>query len=206
MIKLRTLPPVTIVIGLPRTGKTTCAAALVRQALRKKIEVFSNVPLLGAYKIDMHEELGSFAIPEGSLVICDESGLEFDNRDFDKTFKGPKGKALLTWLKLIGHYKCKLVMFSQTVDIDLKFRSMAGLMYLCRRSIIPGFSVFHRVVRRIDVSEDGKTLCDQLTLPSPFFRLFSARLFRPMYYKYFDSYDAPILPAKEWEPWQSVNA
>ena len=206
MIRLNRLPPVTLVIGLPRTGKTTCAAALVRQARRKKMPVFSNVPLLGSYIIDMHEDLGSYNIPENSLVICDEACLEFDNRDFDRTFKGPKGKALLQWLKLIGHYRCKLVIFSQGLDFDLRFRSMAGLIFLCRRSLIPGFSVFHRVVRTIDVDDEGKTLCDRLTLPTPFFRLFSARLFRPLYYKYFDSYDAPKLPDKEWKMWESVNA
>lgn len=215
MFNIRRLPPVSIVIGLPGTGKTTCAAAVVRKCNRLKIPVYSNVPLIGAYKLQK-SDIGKYALQDCVLII-DECGLEFDNRDFDKTFRGPDGKAMLEYIKLIRHQHdpenkdtkikgARLICFSQTVDIDLKIRSLAGLLYLCRKSIIPGVSVFHRVIRKIDVDKDGRQLCDMLTLRMPFMRLFSSRIIRPLYYKYFDSYDCPALPHKDWEPWQSVNA
>lgn len=202
MVKFRNLPPVTLFIGLPGSGKTTCAASLTRQAIRKKVPVYSNVPIIGAYKLSK-SDIGKYDL-DNSLIIIDEAGLEFDNRDFDKTFKGADGKAMLEWLKLVRHHKARIVFFSQTVDIDLKIRSLAGLIYLVRPSLLPFFTVMHRVRRSIDVSDDSHTLCDRLTLPTPFMRLFSARLFRPLYYRYFDSYACEQLPAKAWETYTST--
>lgn len=202
MIKLSKLPTVSLFIGLPGSGKTSIAAAFVRQAKRKKIPVYSNVPILGAYAFE-RSDIGSYAM--GGVIIIDEAGLEFDNRDFDKNFRGESGKKMLSFFKLARHYGVKIIVLSQTADIDLKIRSLAGVIYLVKRSLILGCSVFYRVRRSIGITEDGHSLCDVFVEPKPLGKIFSSRLFRPRVYRYFDSYEAPPLPCKDFEPWASTS-
>lgn len=207
MINLRKLPPVSLFIGLPGSGKTSVASAFVKQCNsfihKKKITVYSNVPIIGAYQISK-ADIGTVQLEPGSLLIFDEAGLEFDNRDFDKNFKGEQGKKMLQFFKLIRHYQVKLIVLSQSADIDKKIRDLAGVIYLVKKSFIPGFSVFIRVRRSISISQDQTSICDIFDMGHPFIRLFSPRLFRPRTYKLFNSWDAPELPYKEFEKYEST--
>ena len=47
--------------GVPGSGKTTVAAYLAKKDLKKKRNVYSNVPITGAYKISK-EDIGKFLI------------------------------------------------------------------------------------------------------------------------------------------------
>lgn len=203
MINLSKLPTVSLFIGLPGSGKTSIAAAFVKQSLRKKIPVYSNVPILGAYAFE-RSDIGSYCM-DGGVIIIDEAGLEFDNRDFDKNFRGDAGKKMLSFFKLARHYGAKIIVLSQTADIDLKIRSLAGVIYLVRRSLILGCSVFYKIRRSIGVTDDGHSLCDCFVEPKPLGKIFSSRLFRPRVYKLFDSYEAPALPVKDFKRWDVTS-
>lgn len=187
---LRSLGPVTIFFGLPRSGKTTFCAYLVHKMRRKGL-VYSNTPIIGSIPYDARSELGTAAFQSGSLIILDEAGLEFNNRNFGKF-----SDATIRFMKLIGHYKCRMVIFSQSYDdMDITFRRLASSYYLVTRSVFPGFTLIKKVYRKIGVDDNDHTIKDLYFEDKPFLAFFRAgRIFRPFYYKLFDSYRAPELP------------
>lgn len=179
-----------MIVGLPGSGKTTLAAHLVRQAIKKKIRVFSNVYIKGALEFNWSTNFG-YTDMSNSLILLDESGLELDCRNWEKNFK----KEQVSMLKLIRHYRSKLVVFSQTWnDTDIKIRQMVGKLYILKQSLIPFCSVCIPIWRKIDVDEDDHDFKELYYKDGFFFRIFSCkRIFRPKYYKMFDSFDAPKL-------------
>ena len=70
----------TQVFAPPGTGKTTLAALLVKQCLEKGKDVYSNVPIIGAKKLDL-KDLGTYLL-EDCVVIIDEAGSELSNRNW----------------------------------------------------------------------------------------------------------------------------
>lgn len=195
-MKFSDLSTVTMFVGLPGSGKTTFASHLVRKCYKKGIRSFSNVPLEGAYEFSFKKNFG-FTDLSSSLIIIDESGLELDCRSWEKNFKPNQ----VQFLKLIRHYHSKIVLFSQTWnDTDTKMRSMVDKLFLVKRSILPGFSSAIPIFRRIDVDEDTKEFKELYYKDGWFFRIFSTkRIFRPLYYKFFDSWDCPSLPEYEYK-------
>lgn len=187
---------VNIVAGLPGSGKTTCAAYLTKNFTCKKkykklgYRVYSNIPIISAYPYDFQEEFGKYDM-KNALIICDEAGLVANNRDF-KNFR----KCQLEYLKLLRHRSNLLFVFSQTWDdMDLKIRSMSGMTWICKRSTFPFVTKLVPVHRQIGVDEDDKQMKDIFFIDHPIKRFFTTRrFFRPLYYKFFDSYEAPFLP------------
>lgn len=202
MLSYKNLETVTMFVGLPGSGKTTFAASLVKYALKQnknKIAVFSNVPIKGAYQLSWSKDFGNYAMnPEHrNIIIIDEAGLEVDNRSWEKNFDKHK----VSFLKLLRHYECKMVVFSQTWnDCDIKIRSMVGKLFIVKPSLFLGCSVAVPVFRRIDVDEETHEFKELYYKDSLIFRLFSCkRIFRPLYYNMFDSWECPKLPKKEYE-------
>ena len=96
-----------VYFGVPGSGKTTFAAYLTRWALhenviirfcrrhqnpvtrallnsrylKRRIDVYSNVPITGAYVLNAREDIGHYMI-EDAKVIIDEAGIEYNNRNF----------------------------------------------------------------------------------------------------------------------------
>lgn len=186
---------VNLVIGLPGSGKTTSLAAIThifthsRASKKSGLRVFSNVPVKDAIPYSWNE-FGKYDMSR-SVVCLDEAGLCVDNRAFKTNFTPER----LEYLKLLRHRHDILICFSQTSDVDLKIRAMAGQVWICTRSRIPGVTVLSPVNRKIGVDEDQHQLMDMYYLRHPFLQFFAAkRIFRPFYYGYFDSYEAPELP------------
>lgn len=199
---------VNIICGLPGSGKTTCAAYLTRYFTRKKYlksgyRVYSNVPIKGSYPYDFKNEFGVYDM-RNATIILDEAGLEANNRDF-YNFK----YCQLEYIKLLRHRHNLMFVFSQTWDdMDKKIRTMAGMIWICKRSHIPGVTKLVPVKRSISVDEDDKQLKDIFYIDRPVLRFFTTRRFlRPLYYKMFDSYDAPYLTPYplDREPYSFAN-
>lgn len=189
--------------GGPGSGKTTYAAWLTRKYLASGIPVFSNVPIIGAFEISKND-IGNFEIPHRSLLIIDEAGVEYNNRDFGSSFsKKSGGQAALEWYKKHRHEGVEVAIFSQGFDdMDKKLRDLASDMFIVRHSLIPGFIVRKRIRKRPMIDEQTHQPVDFYD-----FRPFgSKRILARSVWRYFDSFDKMGLPQKTWLVYGSSSA
>ena len=92
------------------------------------VKVFSNTATVGAYKINK-SQLTSCAIPDGSVILWDEGGIDFNNRKYNDM-----DQALIRFLKLHGHSKLTILVFSQSWDdVDITLRRLAEYIFYIRR-------------------------------------------------------------------------
>lgn len=180
-------------------GKTTTLTKESLKHLRKAWKVYTTFPVPGCFSID-YSDVGPYEFPERSLVVIDEVGMVWDNRDFEHF-----AKEVRDWFKLQRHRKVKVIMASQDFDVDKKIRKLCDEMYLLV-NVFRVFSYAKRIVRRIDIVEANGSagsesrIVDQLQYESfLLFWLGSRKLtFIPNWVKYFDSFDAPKLKKKVW--------
>ena len=107
-----------MIIGKKGSGKTCDIAKRAIKAQKKGIKVYCSIEIPGCYLFDPLD-LNNFTFEPGSLVLIDEVGLIWDNRDF-KSFE----KGVNTWFKYSRQYKIKVYLYSQAFDIDLKIRNL----------------------------------------------------------------------------------
>lgn len=120
----------------PGGGKTTLAADLVRKivmdAVDEKKKVFSNVPIVGAYRFDI-EDLGKYQIKD-SVIIIDEAGYKLSNRSWQSNLNMQQ----IREIKLHRHNNNDVWLFSQSYgDVDNKFRELTTGLYMLKKSRIP---------------------------------------------------------------------
>lgn len=188
-----------IFFGLIGSGKTTLAANIARKALKRKIPVYSNMPILGTYKLDLND-LGHYDL-SGAVLLFDEAGIDFDNRQYKTNFSD---KQRLVFFKLIRHYHSSIFLFSQSwSDMDLKIRNLATKYWYVKKSMLPFFICAIPVRKSFGINENEKKPDDIYSLDNVFLRLFTtSRCFAPLNWKLFNSWDAPQLPTKEFSLWE----
>lgn len=189
-----------MVFGKKGSGKSTFMTKTAIQQLRKGRVVYSTVDIPGTRLFDV-EQVGRCNFPEQSIVLIDEVGMIWDNRQY-KNFRTD----VRDWFKLQRHNKVTVYLFSQTFDVDVKLRNLTDAMYLinCHFSV---FSVARKIKRGIViVNPDGQSearIADSLEFVSPLLSLFGARslifTWIPNWTKYFDSFDLPEKPPIEFE-------
>lgn len=183
-----------MVFGKKGSGKSTYMCKLAIQYHRRGRQVFSNTPLPYSTLIDV-STLGRFCPPEEAVLLIDEVGMIWDNRNF-KSFRTD----VRDYFKLQRHYRNIVYLFSQTFDIDLKLRNLTDAMYLCV-SPLPFLSVVKRIKRSIvlvqPVADAEGKIADSLEFVPLWQNLFGAKALQltyiPRWAKYFDSHDAPEL-------------
>lgn len=182
-----------IYFGVPGSGKTTIAAAYTKKYSKKGYRVLSNVPIKGAYIVSC-SELGKVLV-DNCLLIIDEASLEFNSRSY-ASFP----KEAISFFKLHRHYHVECVVFSQSYcDCDITIRRVAFQYWLVRKSIIPFFITAVPIRRKIGINENTNQPDDIYSF-YPWFAqpLHTRHFFAPLYWKMFDSWEAPPLPRKEW--------
>lgn len=192
-----------MVFGKKGAGKSTYMTKLARKYLAKGWQVFSTDYVEGAYYIPP-DKIGKVTIPPESLLLVDEVGLIFNNRDY-KNF----GADVRRWFKLQRHYHVKVYLFSQAFDVDKQIRDLTDYLFLLT-NFLGIFAICRRIERTIAVVDaehggsDGAHLADQLQF-SPWYTYLFGGLdvtFIPRWSKYFRSFDAPVLPDYDFEPWK----
>lgn len=194
---------ISLFFGLPGTGKTTILAKHAKDYLDKKIykTVYSNIPLQipGVVPID-NSDIGKFDISDGVLLI-DEGTLFADSRDF-KAF----GADRLYYFMMHRHFHIDIEIFLQQWDaLDRKIRCITDKVYyvhkggLLRRWVTKYYKIPYDIIIPDGKSESQKLgeIIQGYCKPPLLVRLFCPRVWRPKYYKYFDSWshkDLPPLP------------
>lgn len=209
-----------VYFGVPGSGKTTYAAFLSKMCekesivirlcrrfpcrftnwilsgsnWKRKIPVWSNVPIKGTYMLDAMKDIGTSMIMDGKMII-DEAGVEFNNRNYKNL-----PQQVIKWFKYHRHYGVSVDVFSQSFeDMDVTLRRLAQNFYVVKRSIIPFMVVTKRIRRKVGIDDNTHQLCDHYGFGFPV--LDSKWIFCPPLWKMFDSYDYEVLPSKEWVRW-----
>lgn len=192
---------VSLFFGLPGCGKTTLMTKRCIEAVRsKKYEnVYCNVRVSvnGVTYID-NDCIGRYDLRNAKILI-DEATLFADSRDF-KNF----GKDRLTYFLEHRHFNVDIELFTQQWDgVDRKIRVITDRVYYVFKGKLFGFwfTSYYRIPYGIiipDPKRDGSEKLGEIIQgyckPSLFQRIFSHKVFRPRYYKYFDSWECPKLP------------
>lgn len=132
------------------------------------------------------------------LLLIDEVGMIWDNRNF-KNFR----PEVRDWFKLQRHYHTKVVMFSQTFDVDKKLRDLTDSMYL-QRNFARVFTIGKKIKKFISINnngDDGGKLDEYFDFEPAIFFFLGTRTFTfiPHWSKYFNSFEAPELQHIEYE-------
>ena len=183
-----------LVFGKKGSGKSSF---LVKQAIyyhKKGYTVYSNMEdlMLPYVRIIDADQLGDFVPVQHSVVLLDESGMLYDNRNF-KNFKA----STRDFYKLQRHYKVIVFLASQSYDIDKKLRDLTDAMFLVKNVAIAYALVrpVHKTITLTEATSEGESrIAENLK-----FRWFlSWRVFRiPKYSKHFQSF---VCPQKEEIP------
>lgn len=209
-----------VYFGVPGSGKTTFAAWLTKRALKQNrfvtwcqkhdnaatrrllnskyfkrhIDVYSNVPITGAYMLDCKKDLGISHI-ENAKIIIDEAGIEFNNR-FYKTFP----ESAIYFFKYHRHYRTSIDVFSQSFDdMDITLRRLAQNYFVVKKSLVPFCVVCRRIRRRVGIDDTTHQIIDEYYFDLPV--IGTRRIFSPPLWKLFNSYSCKQLPPKFWTKW-----
>lgn len=186
-----------MVFGKKGSGKTTYMCKLALKYIKLGYTVYSSVHIPGTIYIpDIDQKLLYSAPPENSVLLIDEVGMIWDNRNY-KAFRNE----IRDFFKLQRHYRCIVYLFSQTFDVDVKLRVLTDAMYLCT-NFLPGISMVRRIKRTIvlvqPVADAEGRIADSLEFVPIWMSLFGMNsisfTYIPKYIKYFDSYAVDSKP------------
>lgn len=191
---------ISLYFGLPGCGKTTLMAKIACDSIKsgRYKHVYCNVhnTIPGVTYID-NEVIGYCDLSD-SMLLIDEATLFADSRDH-KSFS----KERISFFLLMRHYSIDCCLFTQQWNaLDLKIRVITDRVYYVYKTPLIGhwFTRYYRIPYGIIIPDPKKSDSQKLgeiiqgySKPSFLVRIFSPRVYRPRYYKYFDSFEAPAL-------------
>lgn len=213
-----------VYFGVPGSGKTTFAAYLTKKARyesiiirickrfpnrftnwivngkhwKRSLDVYSNVPITGTYKVDCRKDIGVYMMENGKLII-DEAGVDFNSRKYKDL---PQNA--IKWFKYHRHYGMSVDVFSQShEDMDITLRRLAQNFFVVKKSLIPFFICIRRIRRKVGIDENTHQIVDAYYFGLPIFD--TKRVFCPPLWKLFNTYDHEELPQKKWEVWGATT-
>lgn len=183
--------------GLPGCGKTTTLAyhAITASRSGRYKNIYSNVFLkIDGVTVVPFDVFGVYELRD-CLFLIDEAMIVCGDRDH-KNF----GKEKLKEFMMHRHKDCDIILFSQEADgVDKKIRSITDRMFYVKKGLLLGhwFSTIYRIPYDVMFPSDGDNIGNIIMgykKPPILARLFAKRLFRPLYYSYFDSWENDPLP------------
>ena len=192
-----------LVFGKKGSGKSTYLVKLAQQHLKRGWLVYTNMEELympGVRHFDI-KHLGDFVPPGKSLLLVDEVGMIWDNRDY-KVFK----PCVRDFFKLQRHYHVKVYMASQTFDVDKKLRDLTDGMFL-HTNFLRVFTVGKRITRKVVLTEstsEAESRISEDLVMLPFWEW--TYTYIPRWAKYFDSHSIPDKPHLTYteDPWDDT--
>lgn len=171
------------VFAPPGTGKTTLCAKIVREALEEGKKIYSNVPIIGAYKFNI-KDLGKFEFRHCILIIDEAgSGKNLSNRNWQNNLSMDQ----IEFLKLHRHYDVDIWTFSQAYgEVDNKFRELTTQLLMLKKSRLP-FCVFAMAIQKTVDLVNG-----QIVEFFEYDRSNSFRFFKPKTWAYFNSFQTDM--------------
>lgn len=180
-----------LVFGKKGSGKSTYLVKLAIRYMKKGFFVYSNMPdmmIPGVRLIDT-DLLGDFVPVAHSLLLIDEVGMIWDNRNY-KNFKS----SVRDFFKLQRHYKVITYLASQTFDIDKKLRDLTDGMIL-NINVLNVLSVGKVIRRHVTLTEPTSEAESRIAEVLKFAPFWSWKFtVIPRYAKYFNSYVVPNVP------------
>lgn len=186
--KPKNLDVFSMYFGSPGCGKTTFLVSDAKKLSKMGYDVYTNIPL-SFTKIYDRSYIGKYEFPEDSVLLFDEGSLNgFDNRDYKNNFKDQKS---LAYLKMLRHYKNKMIIYNQGWDeLDKKLRTLCMQIWYVKK--IGPLSIATLIKKKVEINKETHEIVDGYYKPSVLNLLLSRSctriIFRPIYYKYFDSY------------------
>lgn len=187
--------------GLPGCGKTTLLSKMALEATRRKKykNVYGNVHLaIPGYTYIDNDCIGVYDLSD-CIIFIDEGTLFANSRDYMKF-----SKRLLEYLCMHRHYRAQICIFSQRWDsLDLNIRTLTSKVFYLYKGFLLGrwFTRVMPIPYGIIIPDRKKTDGEKLgeiiqgyCKPNIFIRLLSPYIYRPKYYKYFDSWECPPRP------------
>ncbi len=195
-----------VFFGSPGCGKTTfacCRFAKEQKLKRPNYDYFySNFDNDLSIRIPSLQGLGSWTFPEHSYIIIDEAGIEYNSRKY-KTLD----QMTIQWFKLHRHYKCDVDFISQSwEDMDITIRRLADELWYIKK--FGPISIVRRVYKSVKVDDKTHQIIDayqfgkllKRLLPWPLGAKTWFIIWRPKYYKYFNTYEKPNTPVRYFIP------
>lgn len=182
-------------MGKKGSGKTTLLAKLCLRYIKQGYKVYCTADIPGTYILNP-KDVGKYLFDPYSIVIIDEVSLVWDNRKWKDM-----PDEVIQWFRYMRQYKITCYMFSQSYDVDLKIRNLVDEMYLIKRY----FRILS-IARRIDknlmihksTAERPSTIAEDFELVPILYPNAVMVTLMPKYFKWFNSFDPPYLPEKEF--------
>lgn len=179
------------IFGKKGAGKSLYMVKQMMKYLKKGWTVYTDIDNcnLPGVRIMNAMDLSEFAPVENSAIFLDEAGILFDNRNFKNFNSG-----LRDFFKLQRKFKCRVFLNSQSFDIDKKIRDVTDHMGLIV-SVGNVFSIYRPIRRSITLTQPSAEAESRIADKLSFESLFKWQItYLPKYFKYFDSFSAPVRP------------
>lgn len=202
---------ITCYFGVPGVGKTSVLAKIGIKELRK-IEkgkskykhVYTNFYLKGAEQIAF-DDIKNYKLYD-SLILFDEITMDADNRHF-KSFP----TEVRDFFILHRHLGLDIIYATQSYDmVDMKIKNLTADLWHMQKSVAPFFRNFtyaRRVWRKVNINEHTAEMTNGYRYCNFTEAIFASNFrwsYRPLYYKYFDSFEEGVLAPRNiyyGKPW-----
>lgn len=201
----------TLIVGKKGSGKSTTATMYAKDFqgksflyydsnkkkwTRQKWQVYTNMDMYinGVRIFENPENLGNLAFPPYSFVIIDEVNLlpGWDNRDFKNM-----NKQTLKFFRLMRKHRIRMILISQTFDIDKKIRALVDSIYLST-NFLGIFTLMRKVIKSVTIKtaalDADSQIVDDIKFAPWYIPGNIKFIFIPKFTKFFKSYDQEPLP------------
>lgn len=192
IVSLRYRNPYKLIMlfGKKGSGKNTLLTKLSIKYNKMGYHVYSDSEIYNTFKLDT-SWIGKYDFPENSVLMIEEAGIVWDNRNF-KTFSAE----VRNFFKLQRHKKVIVYLASQSFDVDKKLRDLTDEMYLLV-NYMGIFSVAKKINKHISIhngtdENNGESfLTETYAFDFPWKWKFT---YIPRWIRFFNSFEAERFP------------